>query len=34
MTNFILGVAAGVFICTAIFGYLTYKLYNLFKYGA
>jgi hypothetical protein len=34
MTNFILGVAAGVFICTTIFGYLTYKLYTLFKYGA
>ena len=34
MTNFLLGVATGVFICTAIFGYLTYKLYNLFKYGA
>ena len=34
MTNFILGVATGMFNCTAVFGYLTYKLYNLFKYGA
>lgn len=38
MTNFLLGMATGVFICTVIFGlsysYLTYKLYNLFKYGA
>ena len=34
VTHFLLGMATGVFICTAIYGYLVYKLYNLFKYGA
>ena len=34
VTHFLLGMATGVFICTAIFGYLTYKLYTLFKHGA
>lgn len=34
MTHFLLGMAAGVFICTAVFGYLTRKLYKLFKHGA
>tara|TARA_Y100000389_G_C17350762_1_gene458321 strand:- start:303 stop:425 length:123 start_codon:yes stop_codon:yes gene_type:complete len=40
MIHFHLGMATGVCICTAvfyltaIFGYLTYKLYNLFRYGA
>ena len=35
MTHFILGMATGVFICTAIFRFcLVYHLYNLFKYGA
>ena len=31
MTHFLLGMAAGVFIGTAIYGYL---VYHLFKYGA
>ena len=34
MVYFLLGMATGVVICAATFGYLTYKLYNLFKYGA
>lgn len=34
MTHFILGMATGVFICTAVYGYLVYHLYKLFKHGA
>ena len=34
MTHFLLGMAAGVFIGTAIYGYPVYPVYHLFKYGA
>ena len=34
MTHFLLGMATGVFVCTAVFGYVVYHLYKLFKYGA
>jgi hypothetical protein len=34
MTNFLLGMAAGVSLCSLVFGYLVYHLYKLFKYGA
>jgi len=33
VTHFILGMAAGVFICTAVYGYLVLKIYRLLKYG-
>ena len=34
MTNFLLGMAAGVSLCSLVFGYIVYHLYKLFKYGA
>ena len=30
MNDFLLGMAAGTFMCTAVFSYLVYKLYELF----
>ena len=34
MTHFLLGMAAGVTLCSLVFGYLVYHLYKIFKYGA
>ena len=33
MTDFLLGMAAGVSLCSLVFGYLVLKIYRLLKYG-
>jgi len=33
VTDFLLGMACGVSLCSIVFGYLVFKIYRLFKYG-